>query len=573
MEQTALSGIQSLLAFPDARIIVVQGQANYDAAVTLFPANPVLGWEGAIGDQFLPVLNRDAVIWPANPLPQRLTGFIGSLPDSARSARSLSIFSPDAIAECWSPAELASRHLPRQWIVQHLKPVVLRAAEPLLPADAPELAQARAAERAAPAINGAAVEHPAPERKAKVHQRAPRWADMGLILSDAGVPYPIMDNAVRIIEHDPALAGNLWFDTFLNRILHTWGVDKPAEWTDADDLRLTLYIQRDIAIGKMSRSTVSDAAATYARREHRNCAYDWLDGLRWDGFPYLENLAVKGFGADNTEYNSAVCRNLVLSMVKRVFVPGCKCDYMPILEGEQGIGKSMALGIIGGDWFAELHISWENKDFFDALKGKMLLEISEMHAFRQSETDKIKGIVSCASDRYRASYGRHTEDYPRQCVFVGTTNRTDWNRDDTGARRFWPVVCGAIDLDWIRENRDQLFAEAVHQIRAGASYWEVPWEDAKREQNKRRAPDTWDDVFAEYVIGKSRFLMVDALRDALGMDAGKQTLGDQQRAGRVLRFLGWQNPLGKRDDSGKRVRTWQKIGAGDESDAGELFED
>jgi predicted P-loop ATPase len=423
--------------------------------------------------------------------------------------------------------------------------------------------------------NGAhAIVEPKSRKPDKPHKtRPPKWTELGLILSDHGIPVPTLDNAMRVIEHDSNIAGHIWFDVFLQRILHNWDQEIVREWTDADDLRLQLYLQRDVGIGKITKGTASDAATAYAKRENRNCAYDWLDSLQWDGFPYLENLAVQGFGADNTEYNSAVCRNLILSMVKRVFVPGCKCDYMPVFEGDQGIGKSVALGILGGEWFAELHISWENKDFFDALKGKMLLEIGEMHAFRQSDVDRIKGIVSCASDRYRASYGRHTEDYPRQCVFVGTTNRRDWNRDDTGARRFWPIVCGKIDHTWLRENRDQLFAEAVHQIRASATYWEVPWDEAGRQQDARRAPDSWEDVLTEYVIGKSRLLMSDILREGLGIDVGKQTLSDQQRAGRVLKQMGWHNPLGDRDPSGKRKRTWQRISAGDEPAPGELFEE
>jgi predicted P-loop ATPase len=362
---------------------------------------------------------------------------------------------------------------------------------------------------------------------------------------------------VRVLEHDPALAGQVWYDAFLGRVLHTWGGDKPAQWTDADDLRLTLYLQREVGIGKMAKGTAADAAYTYARRETRNCAYDWLDGLRWDHRERLQDLATRGFGCELGEYNAAVCRNMILAMVKRVFEPGCKSDYMPILEGEQGIGKSQALGILGGEWFAELHLSWETKDFFDALRGKMLLEIGEMHAFRQSDVDRIKGIVSCATDRYRASYGRHTEDYPCCCVFVGTTNRDDWNRDDTGARRFWPVRCGAIDHGWLRDNRDQLFAEAVHLIRDGATHWEVPWGDASREQDERRAEDPWEPVLREWAIGKSRLQMGDVLTDCLKIEAARQSLGDMQRAGRCLKKLGWRKTVPTEPGpTGKRSKIW-----------------
>jgi predicted P-loop ATPase len=365
------------------------------------------------------------------------------------------------------------------------------------------------------------------------------WADFGLVLNDDGIPITTLDNCVHVIEQHPDLAGHVWYDSFLSKILHTWGVDVPREWTDYDDIRLALYMQRDIGIPRVSPTLVSDAVVCYAMREVRNCAYDWLDSLQWDGKERLCLLATLGFGAESNDYTAAVCRNLILAMVKRVFEPGCKSDYMPVFEGSQGVGKSKLLNILGGEWFAELHMDWNNKDFYCALQGKMLLEIGELHAFKQTDVDKIKGIVSCAVDRYREPFGRHTKDFPRQGVFAGTTNRDDWNRDDTGARRFWPVLCGTLDHEWVRSNRDQLFAEAVHVIRSGGSYWEVPWGDAQAQQDERRAADTWDDAVTAWLIGRNRCTLAEVMSGAVDLDAAHQTLSDQQRMGRVMKKMGW----------------------------------
>ena len=142
---------------------------------------------------------------------------------------------------------------------------------------------------------------------------------------------------------------------------------------------------------------------------------------------------------------------------------------MPVLEGSQGTFKSTGLPILGGKWFAEVHQSIDSKDFYLALSGKLLLEISEMHSFSKAEVERLKGVMSCQVDRYRAPYERRAADHPRRCVFAGTTNRDDWNRDETGARRFWPVVCGHIDLDWLTGHRDQLLAEAVYKFKKGAT--------------------------------------------------------------------------------------------------------
>lgn len=535
----ALWGVQSLIAHPDARVMLIQGQDNFAAAQRMFPANPVLGFEGDIGQWHVGLAGRDVVAWAANPLPMHSRRLGEALATSCEGIGQVAAFSPADPGECWSVAEIERKGLRRDWIVQRLVRIGETTPEPVT-------AAAEMTTEPPPS---------APPKPRKI--RPPRWEAMGLILSTQGNPLPTLDNAVRVLEHDPNLAGRIWYDTFLGRVLHTWGVDTPAQWTDADDLRLTLYLQRDIGIGKLAKGTAADAAVTYARRETRNCAYDWLDGLRWDGRERLNLVATRGFGAKDDEYNAAVCRNLILAMVKRIFLPGCKWDYMPIFEGRQGIGKSQALNILGGEWFAELHLSWENKDFFDALKGKMLLEIGEIHAFKQSDVDRIKGIVSCATDRYRASYGRHTEDFPRSCVFAGTTNRDNWNRDDTGARRFWPILCGAIDHVWLRENREQLFAEAVHRIRDGASYWEVPWAQANAEQDERREVDTWEEILRDWTIGKNRLRMSELLADGLKIEVGRQTLSDLQRAGRAMKAIGWKKIVPTYPGpNGKREKIW-----------------
>lgn len=408
--------------------------------------------------------------------------------------------------------------------------------------------------REAPAAAGEVLKAPKTRRKVRERTEGTSWADFGLVLNDKGIPVTCLDNCVHVLERHPDLAGNLWYDNFLIRILHTWGTDSPREWSDYDDVRLALFYQRDIGIPRVSKGLAHDAVIAYSMRETRNCAYDWLDGLQWDGKFRLDLLATLGFGAEPTDYTAKVCRNLILSMVKRVFSPGCKSDYMPIFEGEQGEGKSKALAILGGDWFAELHMDWNNKDFYQALQGKMLLEIGELHAFKQTDVDRIKGIVSCAVDRYRQPFGVNTQDFRRTCVFAGTTNRDDWNRDDTGARRFWPILCGKIDHAWIQANREQMFAEAVHVIRAGGSYWEVPWEDAKKAQDDRRPADTWEDAVRQWLKGKTWCRLSDVLAGAVDLDNGHQTLSEQQRMGRVMKRLGWLKMVRRID--GVQAKVW-----------------
>src|SRR6266850_4541940 len=341
------------------------------------------------------------------------------------------------------------------------------------------------------------------EEKRKSNPKYPIWESWGLALSTGGVPMPTLANAVSILEQDPGLVGLVWFDEFLQRIMTE---EPPREWGDADDLHLALYMQRDIGLQRIGSDIVSRAVIAIAHRTPRNCVRDWLDSLEHDGKARIDNFFTTCLGAAEDDYTRAASRNFWISMVARVYEPGCKVDNMVVLEGSQGLGKSTALQIIGGEYFAEQHESATNpKGFAEILQGKLLIEISEMDSFSRAEVNRVKQTVSCPSDRYRDSYGHHAQDHQRQCIFVGTTNKDEWNRDETGARRFWPIECkGLIQLELIRSSREQCFAEAVVRYKAHEPHWLMPEQATKQEQEERYQADPWLAAITEAVKGESQ---------------------------------------------------------------------
>lgn len=325
------------------------------------------------------------------------------------------------------------------------------------------------------------------------------WQSLGLQTSHRGEPHATIDNVQRILMHHPELNGRLWYDEFHERTFQTIFQSAPTEWADHHDTDMTVFIQSQLRLHKVGVNIVQRAVDSFARHHSRNEPRDWMESLRWDQTERLPLLLPDGFGALQNEYTAAVGRCFMVGIVARIYSPGCKVDSMPVFEGGQGLGKSTALRVLGGKWFAEATQSPTDKDFYLNLTGKMLVEIGEMDAFSRAEINKVKQVMSCETDRYRAPYERRATDHPRRSAFAGTTNRDDWNKDETGARRFWPVACTEVNLSFLATNRDQLFAEAVHRFKAGEPWWDVPADLATAEQDLRRADDEWIEAIRLYI--------------------------------------------------------------------------
>ena len=216
--------------------------------------------------------------------------------------------------------------------------------------------------------------------------------------------------------------------------------------------------------------------------------------------------------------------------------------------------KSTACGILGGKWFSDgLPDVTAGKDAQQHLRGKWLIEVSEMHAMNRAETAQLKAFITRQIERYRPSHGRKEVIEPRQCVFIGTTNKDTYLRDETGGRRFWPIRAGTIDVDALARDRDQLFAEAAMRYRAGEPWW--PDKDFERahitpEQAERYEADAWEETITAYVGNKTKVTVGEVARDALGIETPRIGTSDQRRIAAALEQLGWKRI--RKDGQGKR---------------------
>jgi predicted P-loop ATPase len=313
--------------------------------------------------------------------------------------------------------------------------------------------------------------------------------------------------------------------------------------TDADVTQIQEALQH-AGLPRLTKDCVHQAVDLRAVECAFHPVRKHLESLSWDGRQRLNSWLAEYLGAGKTSYTEAIGIMFIVAMVARIFEPGCQCDYMLVLEGEQGTLKSTACRIIGGAWFSDaLPDIREGKDASQHLRGKWLLEVAEMHALGRAEAALLKSFITRTTERYRPSYGRKEVIEPRQSVFVGTTNKAAYLRDETGGRRFWPVKTGRIDVDRLAQDRDQLFAEAVHLYRNGAAWWperEFEREHIKPKQEERYEADVWEESIREYLNSRTSVLIGQVAREALGFETNRIGRSDQNRIAGSLERLGWK---------------------------------
>ena len=309
--------------------------------------------------------------------------------------------------------------------------------------------------------------------------------------------------------------------------------------------------------------TMQEAAERGCEENRFDPVLDYLASLRWDGQKRLDCWLVTYLGAEDSELNRTIGRLVLIAAVRRARQPGCKFDQIIVLEGVEGTNKSTAIELMAGkeNFSDQTILGLDDRTQMEGLKGKWLHEIADLSGMAKSDVDAVKAFASRTADRARAAYGRYVSEQPRRCVFFATTNNDTYLKSQTGNRRFWPVRTGRIDIDALRRDRDQLWAEAAQVEASGASLAlpEPLWAVARIEQEKRQEQDPWDDDLAN-IKGEicptndandrdgyeERIASTQLLRLCLHLDASR--IGDRElkRLGYCMRRLGW--------DGSKRMR-------------------
>jgi Virulence-associated protein E len=342
----------------------------------------------------------------------------------------------------------------------------------------------------------------------------------------------------------------IWLDTFQQAAM----VDgQPL----ADEVVIELVRQMEAStMVHWAQAHVQSAIVSLASRQPRSSLTTWLDSLTWDGKKRLRTFFSDAYGAEVTDYTAACADVFFGSAVARAYAPGCQADVTVVLIGDQGIGKSKGIAelVPNPAWYTDdLGGDLYDRKAAEGLQGKWLIEFGEFARINRATLDVVKAFLSRRVDHYRPAYGRMAKDFPRQCIFIGTTNNP-MPLQDLENRRFMPVYCPKEVAD-IAALRDQLWAEAVQRYKAGERWWitdKALLQTVKERQDDARQHDEWEEFLRTALRGLTEVTLAD-VASRLGITVDRLDKSTQIRLGLTMKALGFMR---RRDSSAERAYYW-----------------
>lgn len=382
----------------------------------------------------------------------------------------------------------------------------------------------------------------------------------------------ITENIVRLLEHHAEFKGTIRSNTFRKR-LQLLSEGAWRDYEEGDEVRIQTRVSIiEPAFMRVAKGMVWDAMLAVAARYPYDSARVFFESLSWDGVPRVDDWLVRAYGAPDDTYHRTIGKNWLLGLTMRVAY-GKKFDTVLVIEGAQGIKKSTSLRELASLvpeelWHTETDIEAGSKDFYMILQGRMIVEFSEGETLSRTEVKRLKSIITREYDSYRAPYERATHDQQRRCGFAMTTNQEQYLKDESGNRRWLPFYAERVDLEWLRSNRIQLFAEAFTRARGGENYWDIDQRLLEEAHSSRVVSSPVEDQVVEWWAGVSREQRAEGVRtlDAWrGINGGstwgrtinkKEEMEITQVFKDVLRLLKKQT----RDGAKKTMRWFERPG-------------
>lgn len=371
-----------------------------------------------------------------------------------------------------------------------------------------------------------------------------------------------LSNIVKIFENDSMLK-NIVFNEmsgFIDTIGELPWNKNPRGWGQNEMACLELYLEKKYGIYAPSRCR--DALTAYLTTERRfHPIKNYLDNIRWDGKARLDKLLIDYLKADDCNYTKMVTRKTLTAAIARVYEPGIKFDYILVLCGMQGIGKSTLFSMLGGPWYSDsMTISdMKDKTASEKLQGIWIMELGELAGIRKVDVEIVKSFITRQNDIYRPPYGQYVENHWRTCIIVGTTNADNgFLRDISGNRRFWPVKLKKTKEEQWRMSEldvDQIWAEAYQFYKKGETLY-LSVEDEKEAEQRQREElevDPRAGVVEEYLSApqKTDTCLMEIWCDCLGRSRNDMKKRDAYELEAILKRIGnWELYSG--NNSGKK---------------------
>lgn len=371
-----------------------------------------------------------------------------------------------------------------------------------------------------------------------------------------GTPKNTFANICTILRNDPATKA----------LRHNEMTASPElDGVPVSDARLALLredIERRFGFSPATDSLAQAIIGVASERTYHPVR-EYLEGLTWDHASRLTSITTTMLEAEPSAINNAMVRAWFISAVARAYKPGCKVDTSLVLVGAQGARKSSFFRALGGEWFADTAIDLESKDAMQQVNAAWVYELGEIdHVTSRAHAGRIKSFMTSQQDKYRLPFGRSISTVLRSNVIVGTTNEAQFLMDPTGARRFWCVTVGRIDVDAVQAARDQLWAEAVVAYKAGEQWWL----DESLEGDHREAAETfsvidpWEEIVRAAIVDDTELITAKRiLVDVLKIEPGRIRKADEMRLGNVLRRLGYDRKSVRTPDGTQKA--WLPVAA------------
>lgn len=363
-------------------------------------------------------------------------------------------------------------------------------------------------------------------------------------------PYSNVANVAKIFRFDPDFEDLFWFDQW-EGVPCMCDVD-PGPITDLKLIKIQEVLQLK-GLERVSIQTVDDAILLVSQDHPFHPLKERIEVVKWDGNRRLCTWLHDYMGVEQNEYSDTVGTCFLISVIARIWKPGCKVDYMPVFEGPQGEEKSKAVRALAMGYYSDNLPDLTDDPIRVAqhLRGKLIIEVSDLSSFNRAETTNLKAFITRQEEIFIPKYGRKEVSEPRHGVLCGTTNKAVWMKDETGGRRFWPLQCGKIDIPGLEEAVPKLYAEARQLYGTGTGKDpDVPWwPDREFElahitpaQEDRYEHDIWAEKIAQayqYPAPGFHTTVTIIAKDILDIPVGQVSRADQNRIIAALEQLGW----------------------------------